>query len=172
MGGSLRNKNKNYTLAGGAFWEAGKLSCHQDTRSPWDAVGSRQRVYAVLSHSVVSNPLQPRGLQPTRLLCPWDSPGKNAGVGCHFLLQGTFLTQGSNPSVLHWQADSSPQSHQGSPYLHKLLLLFNEQPGFLFFSLCINHTHIHCWRTSEHFVFLFILFLMRQVQIKQQSPRK
>ena len=37
----------------------------------------------------------------------WDSPGKNTGVGCHFLLQGIFPTQGSNPSLLcllHWQA--------------------------------------------------------------------
>ena len=33
---------------------------------------------------------------PARLLCPWDSPGKNTGVGCHALLQGIFLTQGSN----------------------------------------------------------------------------
>ena len=32
---------------------------------------------------------------------PWDSPGKNTGVGCHFLLQGIFLTQGSNPHLLH-----------------------------------------------------------------------
>ena len=31
--------------------------------------------------------MRPHGLQPTRLLCPWDSPGKNTGVGCHFLLQ-------------------------------------------------------------------------------------
>ena len=36
-----------------------------------------------------------------RLLRPWDSPGKNTGVGCHFLLQGIFLTQGSNPGLLH-----------------------------------------------------------------------
>ena len=40
-------------------------------------------------------------LQPTRLLCPWDFPGKNTGVGCHFLLQGIFPTQGSNPCHLH-----------------------------------------------------------------------
>ena len=38
--------------------------------------------------------LRPHRLQPTRLLCPWDSPGKNAGVGCHFLPQGIFPTQG------------------------------------------------------------------------------
>ena len=35
----------------------------------------------------MSNSVQPHGQQPTRLLCPWDSPGKNTGVGCHFLLQ-------------------------------------------------------------------------------------
>ena len=37
--------------------------------------------------SVVSDSLRPHRLQPTRLLCPWDSPGKNTGAGCHFLLQ-------------------------------------------------------------------------------------
>ena len=53
----------------------------------------------------------PHGLQPTRLLCPWDSPGKNTEAGCHFLLQGIFLTQGSKwclLHLLHWLADSLP----------------------------------------------------------------
>ena len=36
--------------------------------------------------SVASDSVRPHGLQPTRLLCPWDSPGKNTGVGCHLLL--------------------------------------------------------------------------------------
>ena len=49
----------------------------------------------------MSDSLRARGLQPTRLLCPWDSPGKNTRVGCHFLLQGAFLTQGSNSGLLH-----------------------------------------------------------------------
>ena len=35
----------------------------------------------------MSDPVRPHRQQPTRLLCPWDSPGKNTGVGCHFLLQ-------------------------------------------------------------------------------------
>ena len=48
-------------------------------------------------------------------LCPQDSPGKNTGLGHHCLLQGVFPTQGSNPSLLYWQADSLPLSHQGSP---------------------------------------------------------
>ena len=42
--------------------------------------------------SVVSSSLRPNGLWPTRLLCPWNFPGKNTGVGCHFLLQGIFPT--------------------------------------------------------------------------------
>ena len=37
--------------------------------------------------SFVSDSVRPHGLQPTRLLRPWDSPGKNIGVGCHFLIQ-------------------------------------------------------------------------------------
>ena len=58
---------------------------------------------------VVSDSLLPYGLKPARLLCPWDSPGKNTGMGCHTLLQEIFLTQGLNPhllSVLHWQVGS------------------------------------------------------------------
>ena len=46
-------------------------------------------------------PCRPHGLQPTRLLCPWNFPGKSTGVGCHFLLQGIFPTQGSNPGLPH-----------------------------------------------------------------------
>ena len=44
----------------------------------------------------MSTSLQPHGLWPTRLLCSWDSPDKNTGVGCHALLQGIFPTQGLN----------------------------------------------------------------------------
>ena len=53
------------------------------------------------SRSVASNSLQPHGLQPTRLLSPWNSLGKNTGVGSHSLLQGIFPTQGSNPGLPH-----------------------------------------------------------------------
>ena len=44
-------------------------------------------VVSKVSCLVVSNSLPPHGLQPTRLLCPWNSRGKNTGVGCHSLLQ-------------------------------------------------------------------------------------
>ena len=55
--------------------------------------------------------LWPHGLKPSRLLCPWNFPGKDTGVGCHALLQGIFLTQGLNPCLLcllHWQVGSLP----------------------------------------------------------------
>ena len=53
-----------------------------------------------------------------RLLCPWDSPGKNTGAGGHFLLQGIFPTPGPNPwllSLLHWRWVLYHSHHLGSP---------------------------------------------------------
>ena len=70
---------------------------------------------SVPSLLVVSDSLWPHGLQPARLLCPWDFPGKNAGVGCYFLLQGIFPTQGSNPGLPHCRQILYCLSHQGSP---------------------------------------------------------
>ena len=69
----------------------------------------------LFSHSVISDSSRLRGLKPARLLCPWDFPGKNIAVGYHFLLQGIFLTQGLNTHLLHWQGESLPLCHQGSP---------------------------------------------------------
>ena len=60
----------------------------------------------VLSGSVMSNSLWPHGLQSTRLLCPWDFSGKNTRMGCHSLLQGIFMIQGSNlwmSMSKHWE---------------------------------------------------------------------
>ena len=59
--------------------------------------------------SVMSNSLRPHGLQPARLLCPWNFPGKHTGVGCHFPLRGIFPTQGLNLHLLrllHWHFKS------------------------------------------------------------------
>ena len=63
------------------------------------------------SRSVVPDSLRPNGLQPTRLLCPWDFPGKNMGVSCHFLLQGIFLTQESNLGLPHCRQMLYPLSY-------------------------------------------------------------
>ena len=59
-------------------------------------------------------------------LCPWDSPGLNTRVGCHFLLQGIFLTQGWNPRLLTWQVAFSP--YLGSPTL-PCVLYHIHRPG-------------------------------------------
>ena len=69
---------------------------------------------AVLSHSTVSDSLQLHEPQPTRLLCPWNSPGKNTGVGCHALLRGIFPTQALKPGLPHCRWILYHLSHQGS----------------------------------------------------------
>ena len=78
--------------------------------------------------SVVSGSLWPYGRQPLRFLGLWDCPGKNTGVGCHFILQGIFLTQGSNLHLQHWQPSSLPLHHLGSQpsYLVLCYMLCND----------------------------------------------
>ena len=61
----------------------------------------------------------PAGKEPFRLLGPWDSPGKNSGVGCHALIQGIFPTQGSNPVLPHCKQILHQLSHQRTP-LYKI----------------------------------------------------
>ena len=78
---------------------------------------------AVLSHSVMFDSLGPRELQPTWLLCPGDSPGKNTRVGCHALLQGIFPIQGSNPALLHCRQTFTDL------VLYQLRSLLTEPPG-------------------------------------------
>ena len=75
---------------------------------PWTSVPLLEENYSFsskkvegVSHSAVSDSLQPHGLQPTRLLCLQDFLGKNTGVGSHSLLQRIFPTQGPNPGLLH-----------------------------------------------------------------------
>ena len=65
----------------------------------------------VKSCLVMSNSLQPRGL-----FSPWNSPGHNTGMGSHYLLQGTFPTQGSNPGLPHYRQILYQLSHEGSPH--------------------------------------------------------
>ena len=62
-------------------------------------VEPKVKVLGTQSCPTLCNPID--CMQPTRLLCPWDSPGKNTGVGCHSLLQGIFLVQGLNLVLLH-----------------------------------------------------------------------
>ena len=115
------------------------------------------------SHSVMSDYLWLRGLLPTRIPCPWDFPGKSTRVACHFLLQGIFLTQGPNPSLLHCKQTLYHLSHQGTPsqfsafseYLAESGTWLNGlwQDGILFWShhpyaMCPGASHPHFPHTS------------------------
>ena len=71
-----------------------------------------------------------------RLLCTWNSPGKNTGVGCHSLLQGIFLTQGSNPGLMHCRQTLYSLSHNAQIYWYVYLSVTS--------SLSISHIH-HWW---------------------------
>ena len=87
-------------------------------------------------------------LQPTRLLCPWDFPGKNIGVGCHFPCQGIFLNKGLNPCllhVLHWQASSLRLSQQR--------ILFNVQ------SITFEVSQIECLFSYSNLLCSYCYFI-------------
>ena len=73
--------------------------------------------FSQFSHSVMSDSWRPHRLWPTRLLCSWDSPSKNTGMGCHFLPQGIFLTQGSNLGLLHCRQILYHLSHHRTWYI-------------------------------------------------------
>ena len=96
--------------------------------------------------------LRPHGLQPHRLLCPWDFPGKSIGVGCHFLLQGIFPTQGLNPGLPHCRQTlrnsvrqvvmkficihSSNLWEECAPALTLLTTVYDEENGL---EICLYH---------------------------------
>ena len=123
-------------------------------------------VYAMPAKSLQSClTLQHCELQPARLFCPWDSPGKNTRVDCHALLQGIFPIQGQNPHLLcllNWQAVCLPlvPPYTGiytytyiymyitvhlSIYIHKKICLFTHK--YLYTNIlsvvCNTPTHTH-----------------------------
>ena len=95
-----------------------------------------------VSCSVVSDSLRPHGLQPARLPCPWNSPGKNTAVGSPSLLQGIFLTQGWNPRLLHCRQILYGLSHQtvniAAYYLYGSL----SQEGLIQFIMSAGNRHM------------------------------
>jgi len=101
-------------LSGLSCWRLRSPSLKGNVSS---AQNSLTKQVQLCSHWVMVDSLWPHGLSPTRLLCPWDTPGKDTGVCRHSLLQGIFLTQGSN---LHLLVSSIGMripyqlSHQGS----------------------------------------------------------
>ena len=105
--------------------------CDREEHAPWccwteHSVGPQGPESE--SCSVMSDSLRPHGLYPTRLLCPWNSPGQNTGVGSLSLLQGIFPTQGSNKvSCIAGQfftswATRDQLSYQESPIRSRVLV--------------------------------------------------
>ena len=74
-------------------------------------------------------------MQPTSLLCPLYSPGRNTAVGCHALLQGNLPNLGIEPVPLSFQADSLPLIHQGSLTLSFIWNLTREASLYLLFEI-------------------------------------
>ena len=116
------------------------------------------------SRSVVSDSLQPHGLQPTRLLHPWDSPGKSTGVGCHCLLLLSFLsTIGwktcSFPTELSWHPCQESFGHRrmglvlNSQFYCIDLYIYPNDVGHLF--MCVYLPSVNLV-----FIYLFIYYLL------------
>ena len=108
-------KQNNFSLP----WRHNSEICVAHIK-PWFPTVISKLVSAIhirlcVCYSVVSNCLQPYGLQLTKL--PWNSPGKNTGVGCYSLLQRIFPTQGLNPVFLYCRQILYNLSHQESPHI-------------------------------------------------------
>ena len=88
--------------------------------------------------------LRPSKLWPARFLCPWDSPGKNTGVGFHFLFQGIILTQGLNPGLLDCRQTLYQLSYMLSPgrSRHKIKTGYYHEKYFTAF-LCFIYNEKH-----------------------------
>ena len=104
-------------------------------------------------HSVVSDSSRPYRLWPPSLLGPWDFPGKNTGVGSHFLFQGIFLTQGSNLCL--WCLLRQAGKTVGRYFTAEPL---GKSP--------YTHTHTH---THTRTIFFHILFPYRLMQCTEDS---
>ena len=101
--------------------------------------------------------------------CPWDFPGKNTGVGCHFLLQGVFLIQGSNP-ISHVSCIGcrffSAEPHNITPSFY--LFIFNPKECYV---PCLPHIHVEgttarCWTEAA-----INTFWVTSTQLSPRLPR-
>ena len=84
----------------------------------------------MLSCSVMFDSVRSHGQQPTRLLCPWDSPGKNTGVGCHFLLRSISIKRQSIFTSPGLGKEASKETEKGYRYKYlssKISVLCPEQ---------------------------------------------
>ena len=130
-------------------------------------ISSAVRGKCSVSGSVASDSLQPHRLQPARLLCPWNSPGKNTGVGCRSLHQGIFQTQGLNPGLPHCRQIIY---HQGSPGCqretkHKI------HPGEYVHAQVQMHAMIPRFLPSTQLLKTFIQWQMQGLSIQETQEQ-
>ena len=100
------------------------------------------------SHSVVSDSSRPHGLQPIRLLCPWDFPGKNTGVGCHRLLHRDIYTSIFTSQTIYID-------------IHEFPLYFSFQ-STLFFYFFVYASPFSNMRNLMFLIHLFSIYLLHQ----------
>ena len=109
--------------------------------------------------------LQPHGLWLSRLLCPWDSPGMNTGVGCHLLLQGIFQTQELNVGFLHCRQILYQLSYKESPtrlivvIILKYIHILNHYVVHLKLIWCLMSSISH---KEENSVFLLLTVVLEK----------
>ena len=113
----------------------------------------------LFSHQVLSDSLATQWTVAARLLCPQDFPSKNTGVGCHFLLQEIFLTQGQNLYLLQWWMDSFATEPPGKN-MHQQFILFK--------SLCSSPLYkyimiVYHFPVNRHLVSLYCWDVMNLV---------
>ena len=106
-------KNKMWKIEKNRGWMAGRDAIKISPASESESV----------SHSVMSDSSWSHGLQTARLLCPWNSPGKNTGMGSHAFLQEIFLILGSNLGFPHFRQILYHVSHKGRPTSKGILII-------------------------------------------------
>ena len=121
--------------------------------------------------SVVSNSVRPHKWQPTRLPCPWDSPGKNTGVGCHFLLQ-CIKVKSENEVAQSCPTLSDPMdcSPPGSS-VHGIFQARVLEWGAIAFSLSVLHMVVYYMSIrSENFIYPCFQNILRSFWVFFFSP--
>ena len=120
----------------------------------------------------MSDSLQPHGLEPARLLCRWNSPGQNTGVGSIFLLQGIFPTQVLDPGISHCRRNelfgqpNSSLCYSGNPCclytLYRVLISYTVMPVNFILQIYLSPFHslvtmnLFSMSVSLHFANKFI----------------
>ena len=154
-GGSLRDQN---------IWACGLWLSSVVLLAEVLSFSNRHTGWSV-SRSVMPDSWRLHGLEPTRLLCPWNFPGKNNRVGCHSLLQGIFLTQGLNPyscivADSFFTVWARREANISYPKMHLALLIsafpkmksnfVNEDKGIWLLKVT-NNKYLSNWQKGMHF---------------------